>query len=208
MSSARSGQWRSRWIPCSVLRELGQQQLVDLRRARGRAVPDQLRDRGAMPRRDLLERLFEAAGIGALGEARAARAAWFVIPSNAETTTMTGSRRRGGEQDTADSPDGRRGRQRRSAKLEDSHRALQIPQVASGRLTRSVDAASKLSAGGDDDGNPTRRCGLVTAGAVVAIHASGPIAVYARVDKVVIDPPDAPATIQIWGVLGCGSRSR
>jgi hypothetical protein len=42
---------------------------------------------------------------------------------------------------------------------------------------------------------------LVTAGAVVAIHASGPIAVYARVDKVVIDPPDAPATIQIWGVF-------
>ena len=43
---------------------------------------------------------------------------------------------------------------------------------------------------------------VLAAAAVVAIQASGPIAVYARVDKVVIEPSaDAPATIQIWGVF-------
>jgi hypothetical protein len=43
----------------------------------------------------------------------------------------------------------------------------------------------------------------LAAASVVAIHASGPIAVYARVDKVVIEPnPDAAhGTIQIWGVF-------
>ena len=49
----------------------------------------------------------------------------------------------------------------------------------------------------------------LAAGAVVAIHASGPIAVYARVDKVVIDPsPDAPGTIQIWGVFSAAKPPR
>jgi len=44
---------------------------------------------------------------------------------------------------------------------------------------------------------------ILTAASVVAIHASGPIAVYARVDRVVIEPnPDAArGTIQIWGVF-------
>jgi hypothetical protein len=33
-------------------------------------------------------------------------------------------------------------------------------------------------------------------------HASDPMAVYARVDKVVLEPNgDAPQTIQIWGVF-------
>src|SRR2546426_1969292 len=44
---------------------------------------------------------------------------------------------------------------------------------------------------------------LLAAASVVAIHASGPIAVYARVDKVVIEPnaDAAPGTVQIWGVF-------
>ena len=44
---------------------------------------------------------------------------------------------------------------------------------------------------------------LLAAASVVAIHASGPVAVYARVDKVAIEPnPDAAhGTIQIWGVF-------
>jgi len=50
---------------------------------------------------------------------------------------------------------------------------------------------------------------LAVAG-VVAVHASGPIAVYARVDKVAIDPnPDAAhGTIQIWGVFSVGNPKR
>jgi len=44
---------------------------------------------------------------------------------------------------------------------------------------------------------------MLAAASVVAIHASGPIAVYARVDKVVIEPNvDAEhGTTQIWGVF-------
>jgi len=51
---------------------------------------------------------------------------------------------------------------------------------------------------------------LLAAASVVAIHASGPIAVYARVDKVLIDPsPDAAhGTIQIWGVFSVGNPGR
>ena len=44
---------------------------------------------------------------------------------------------------------------------------------------------------------------LVVFGASVALaHASDPTAVYARVDKVVLEPsPDSPKTIQVWGVF-------
>jgi hypothetical protein len=36
---------------------------------------------------------------------------------------------------------------------------------------------------------------------VAVVRASDPTAVYARVDKVVAEPPDRPETIQIWGVF-------
>lgn len=43
---------------------------------------------------------------------------------------------------------------------------------------------------------------LVFVAGVVQAHASDPTAVYARVDKVVLEPnPDSPATIQVWGVF-------
>ena len=44
---------------------------------------------------------------------------------------------------------------------------------------------------------------IVAVTGAVAVHASGPIAVYARVDKVVIEPnaDAAPGTVQIWGVF-------
>jgi hypothetical protein len=44
--------------------------------------------------------------------------------------------------------------------------------------------------------------GLITALAVTALHASDPIAVYARIDRVVLAPnAEAPQTIQIFGVF-------
>ena len=50
---------------------------------------------------------------------------------------------------------------------------------------------------------------VLAAAAVVAIEASGPIAVYARVERVVVDPnPSAPGTIQIWGVFSAGRPQR
>jgi hypothetical protein len=43
---------------------------------------------------------------------------------------------------------------------------------------------------------------LVFVAGVVLAHASDPTAVYARVDKVVLEPnPESVATIQIWGVF-------
>src|SRR5260370_41981165 len=47
-----------------------------------------------------------------------------------------------------------------------------------------------------------KKWALVFGAGVVLAHASDPTAVYARVDKVVLEPnPDAVATIQIWGVF-------
>ena len=44
--------------------------------------------------------------------------------------------------------------------------------------------------------------GLILAGAITVLHASNPIAVYARVDRVVLAPDaTAPQTIQIFGVF-------
>lgn len=44
--------------------------------------------------------------------------------------------------------------------------------------------------------------GLIICGAVAALHASDPVAVYARVDRVVLAPnAEAPQTIQIFGVF-------
>jgi hypothetical protein len=44
--------------------------------------------------------------------------------------------------------------------------------------------------------------GLTIGAAVAALHASDPIAVYARIDRVVFAPnPQAPQTIQIFGVF-------
>jgi hypothetical protein len=49
----------------------------------------------------------------------------------------------------------------------------------------------------------------LAAACVVAVNASGPIAVYARVDKVAIDPsPETPGTIQIWGVFSAAKGQR
>src|SRR5690349_7235300 len=43
---------------------------------------------------------------------------------------------------------------------------------------------------------------LVVVAGVSLAHASDPTAVYARVDKVVLEPnPDSPENIQIWGVF-------
>jgi hypothetical protein len=43
---------------------------------------------------------------------------------------------------------------------------------------------------------------LVVAGAVTLAHASDRVAVYARVDKVVLEPSaGSPDTIQVWGVF-------
>ena len=43
---------------------------------------------------------------------------------------------------------------------------------------------------------------LVFAAAAALTQASGPIGIYARIDKVVLDPDTkAPDTIQIWGVF-------
>ena len=37
---------------------------------------------------------------------------------------------------------------------------------------------------------------------LMVVHASDPMAVYARVDRVVLEPtPDAPDRIQVWGVF-------
>jgi len=44
--------------------------------------------------------------------------------------------------------------------------------------------------------------GIIVGLAAAALHASDPIAVYARVDRVVFAPgPEAPQTIQIFGVF-------
>src|SRR5215471_13819027 len=44
--------------------------------------------------------------------------------------------------------------------------------------------------------------GLVIAAAAAALHASDRVAVYARVDRVVLAPDaDAPRTIQVFGVF-------
>lgn len=44
--------------------------------------------------------------------------------------------------------------------------------------------------------------GLIIGSAVAALHASDPIAVYARIDRVVLAPnPDAAQTIQVFGVF-------
>ena len=44
--------------------------------------------------------------------------------------------------------------------------------------------------------------GLIIGLAVTALHGSDPIAVYARIDRVVLAPtPEAPQTIQIFGVF-------
>jgi hypothetical protein len=49
---------------------------------------------------------------------------------------------------------------------------------------------------------PLSLCGLILGAAVAALHASDPIAVYARIDRVVLAPnPEAPQTIQIFGVF-------
>src|SRR2546426_10625183 len=43
---------------------------------------------------------------------------------------------------------------------------------------------------------------LVLAASLTTVHASDRMAVYSRVDKVVLEPnPDAPDRIQIWGVF-------
>ena len=43
---------------------------------------------------------------------------------------------------------------------------------------------------------------LLVAGAVTLAHASDRVAVYARVDKVVLEPnAESPDTIQVWGVF-------
>jgi hypothetical protein len=43
---------------------------------------------------------------------------------------------------------------------------------------------------------------VICAASSVLMRASDPTAVYARVDRVVLEPnPDAPDTIQIWGVF-------
>jgi hypothetical protein len=44
--------------------------------------------------------------------------------------------------------------------------------------------------------------GLIIGGAAATLHASDPVAVYARVDRVVVAPSaEAPQTIQIFGVF-------
>lgn len=43
---------------------------------------------------------------------------------------------------------------------------------------------------------------LVMAAGVALAHASDPTAVYARVERVVLEPnPDSPETIQVWGIF-------
>ena len=45
-------------------------------------------------------------------------------------------------------------------------------------------------------------CALAVSAASVAVHASDRTAVYARVDRVVLEPrSEAPETIQIWGMF-------
>ena len=68
MSSARSGQWRSRWMPCSVSRSSASSASTSARS--GRAASDQPRRRRAVAPRDLLEQLV-VAGIRPLGHPRA-----------------------------------------------------------------------------------------------------------------------------------------
>jgi hypothetical protein len=86
---------------------------------------------------------------------------------------------------------------------------LQIHQVGLRRLTGS---ACRPSCRLEVTMNAIRVVGAaaLAAATVVAIHASGPVAVYARVDKVVIEPsPDAAhATIQIWGVFSTANPKR
>jgi hypothetical protein len=48
---------------------------------------------------------------------------------------------------------------------------------------------------------------LAVAGGTLAVRASDRVAVYAKVDKVILEPTaDAPATIQIWGVFSIAQR--
>jgi hypothetical protein len=48
--------------------------------------------------------------------------------------------------------------------------------------------------------------GLIIGGAAVTLRASDPVAVYARVDRVVVAPnAEAPQTIQIFGVFSLAS---
>jgi hypothetical protein len=43
---------------------------------------------------------------------------------------------------------------------------------------------------------------LACAATVTAVNASDWVAVYGRIDKVILEPrPDAPTTIQVWGVF-------
>jgi len=50
---------------------------------------------------------------------------------------------------------------------------------------------------------------LVFVAGVVQAHASDPTAVYARIDKVVLEPnPDSPATIQVLGRVFPGKTQR
>src|SRR4029077_6768403 len=42
----------------------------------------------------------------------------------------------------------------------------------------------------------------VAAATLVVVHASDPMAVYTRVDRVVLEPtPDAPDRVQVWGIF-------
>jgi hypothetical protein len=50
--------------------------------------------------------------------------------------------------------------------------------------------------------------GIVAVVAVAAPSASDRVAVYGKIDRVVLEPrPDAPETIQIWGVFSIAVRS-
>src|SRR5438270_13944134 len=54
-------------------------------------------------------------------------------------------------------------------------------------------------------------CLLTLAGSVLAggaARASDPIGAYTIVDKVVLDPADAPTTIQIWGSFALATEQR
>jgi hypothetical protein len=51
---------------------------------------------------------------------------------------------------------------------------------------------------------------VLAAASIVSTHASGPTAVYARVDKVAVEanPAGARGTIQIWGVFSTANPKR
>jgi hypothetical protein len=55
---------------------------------------------------------------------------------------------------------------------------------------------------------PLALSGLIIGAAVAALHASDPVAVYARIDRVVLAPnPETPQTIQIFGVFSLATPS-